>query len=162
MDFDHQALLSLMSSTPASVDDPTIAKVKQAFFKDTQMPPVKVVSAGDYEGIGLPAELREGAKGKVGFRVFRGDKPDDSIYVNRHSKLYQQAADSNDIYNLLLLAGHLTHENEHSQSRDERDAYNAEAKFLRDNMNRLGSYRLEPFMQYVHGIEQMGKKEGKK
>lgn len=157
MDFDQAALLALMSE---AASDPIIERVKQEFFKDATLPPIEVIGEQDYERIGLPLALHPSTKGKVGFRVYKGATPQPNIYVNKHSKLYQDALRAQDSFPRLLLAGHLVHENAHSNSLDEREAYSREVEFLSPYLSKLSSnqHQREQLQRYIEQLTQRTRK----
>lgn len=130
-------------------DDPVI---QQALIVVGQpVNPVKAVGLGEIREI--YARVRAGAPpaGLIAFRA-TGDRSDLSIYVNRDSSVYKDAARSSSALGLLKLAATLVHEQVHNTD-GEFAAYRLQSDFLRSRLSSLSRRQQDDARRYLRGLD---------
>ncbi len=130
-------------------DDPVIQQALNVIGQPVN--PVKVVGAREIREI--YARVRAGAP-PAGLNAFRatGDASDPSIYVNRDSLVYKDAARTSSVFGLLKLAATLVHEQVHNTD-GEFAAYRLQSDFVRSRLSSLPPRQQEEARRYLQGLD---------
>lgn len=130
--------LALALTANARTDSNTDPVIQQALdILGQRVNPIKVVEPADYDSINLPKALQPSTAKAVGFRVWRGKRPDEPIYVNRQSNTYQNALNRQSPADALMLASTLAHEQTHETEHGdigEGAAMRKQADFIQSRM----------------------------
>jgi len=128
-----------MANRTMEHEDPVIQRALKLLGQAVN--PVQVVEPQDYNSINLPGALHDQASKAVGFRVWRGEQPDEPIFVNKKSTVYDKASNPRSgNLEALLLASTLAHEQIHDTERGEVGegaALRKQADFLRSKLKTI-------------------------
>jgi hypothetical protein len=115
---------------------------------------IKVVGNNEIATLPMDEGLRKVARVSHAFRLWFGDRLHPSIYVNRETAAYRNAARGGGRLADLILAAVLVHEQTHKTEPDEVSAYRAEASWLGGQLGPLSAEERAEMLPYIEQLRQ--------